>query len=552
MKVSPSTVVISGIKCATTTLGPKRNAGTRMLRFHGRFLIVVLVLIKASVCFAAYDDAKGFRTAGDLLNQGSYLEALAAYNEIVTHSDIYESRAKGIFFMGTIYSLYLDQYDEALRLYGTLIKDYPGSSFAQDALFNTGMVHYEKGAFGEAYQNFKKYLEKYPGGKHQQSAEVWVESAKTEMGAEKKKEPAPLPELTVADTTLRVLIRDQVTGVTLGAAGPITISHAFSGQAVYQGRGSLTLAARSGRLVVNGRELKVSRCVATANEGILAVDGKRYRGSLRISTDYTDKVQVINYVDLEGYLCGVVPREMSPKWAEDAIKAQAVAARSYALYIKQKSTDKPYDLVATTASQVYDGYDVEDPAATLAVDATRGEVMTYDDRLTIAYFHANSGGFTESAKNVWGADLPYLRGTRDPYSDNIPDGNWGLALSYLTVQERLNQYGLNVGAISRIRPIEISPSGRPLKVAVESTRGSTVLKSNDFRLKVGARTLRSTLFRLQDATGGVQVLGKGFGHGVGMSQWGAYRMAEAGHDYREILQYYYRGIQITSLTSPSL
>jgi stage II sporulation protein D len=353
----------------------------------------------------------------------------------------------------------------------------------------------------------------------------------------------------VADTTLRVLIRGKATSVTFGAGGPITISNVFSGQAVFEGRDFLTLTARSGRLVVNGRKLNVSRCVVSTNGGILALDGKHYRGSFRVLVDHASKVQVINYVDLEAYLYGVVPREMSPKWTEDAIKAQAVAARSYALYVKQKSTDKAYDLVATVASQVYGGFDAENPASNLAVDATRGEVMTYDGRLTIAYFHANSGGFTESAKNVWVADLPYLRGTRDPYSDNIPDGDWGLSLSYLTIQERLNQYGLNVGAISEIRPIDISASGRPLRVAVESVRGDTVLKSNDFRLKVGPETLRSTLFRLQDTAGGVLIIGRGFGHGVGMSQWGAYRMAEAGHDYREILQHYYQGVQITSLAA---
>jgi stage II sporulation protein D len=520
-----------------------------MLSYRNRFFVVVLILLKASICFASYDDVKGFRTAGDLLNQGSYLEALAAYNEIVMHSDIYESRAKGIFFIGTIYSLYLDQYDEALRLYSMLMKRYPASSFAEDALFNSGMVHYEKGAFEDAYQSFKSYLVKYPGGKHQQSAEVWIKSARKEMSAEKTKGPTPLPELPVPDTTVRVLIRDKATSLTLGAVGPFTLCHAFSGQTVYEGRGPLTLAARSGHLVVNGREINISKCVVTATGGILALDGNRYRGKFRISVDDANKVQVINDVELEAYLYGVVPREMSPKWGEDAIKAQAVAARSYALYIKQRSTDKPYDLVATTASQVYGGFDAESPASTLAVDATRGEVMTYDGRLTIAYFHANSGGFTESAKNVWIADLPYLRGTRDPYSEDIPDGDWGLAMSYLTIQERLDQYGLNVGAISRIRPIEISASGRPLRVAVDSARGGTVLKSNDFRLKVGAGTVRSTLFRLEDAIGGVRIIGKGFGHGVGMSQWGAYRMAEAGHDYRAILRHYYQGVQITSLAS---
>jgi stage II sporulation protein D len=413
------------------------------------------------------------------------------------------------------------------------------------------MVLYEKGAFARAHKSFNGYVEQYPGGKHRQSAEVWADSAKAEMGAEKAKEPEPLPRLAVDDTTVRVLIRDKATSVGLNTTSPITLSDPFLGRTVYKNRGPLTLTAGVGRLLINGKDSRISSCIASAKEGILALDGKHYRGTFRVSADHDGKINVINYVNLEAYLYGVVPREMSPKWDEDAVKAQAVAARTYALYIKEKSTDKAFDLVATTASQDYGGYDAENPASSKAVDATRGEVMTYDGRLTIAYFHANSGGFTESAKNVWVADLPYLRGTPDPYSDNIPNGTWDLSLSYQAVRDRLNQYGLNVGVITRIRPIDISASGRSLKVMVESTRGGTVLKSNDFRLKIGAMQLKSTLFRLQENTGGVQANGKGFGHGVGMSQWGAYRMAQAGHDYREILTHYYAGIEITNLTSPS-
>jgi stage II sporulation protein D len=177
--------------------------------------------------------------------------------------------------------------------------------------------------------------------------------------------------------------------------------------------------------------------------------------------DGDNRIQAINYVDLEAYLWGVVPSELSPHWAADSLKAQAVAARTYALYVKGRSSNKLYDLVATTASQVYGGYDAETPATTKAVNATRGEVMTYDGRLTIAYFHANSGGFTESARNVWLADLPYLRAVRDPYSDNIPNGMWELSLSYKAIQDRLNQYGLNVGSISQVLLFDISASGPP-------------------------------------------------------------------------------------------
>ena len=508
-------------------------------------LACLLILINISPSIAAYDDAKGFRVATNLLNQGGYLEALAAYQEIVAHSESYDNRAKGLFFMGTIYSLYLDQYDEALRLYEILMRDYSNSTFAQDALFNTGMVLYEKGAIQPAYKSFRKYLEAYPSGKHRQSAEVWAESAKAEIGTEKPRPPKALPGLVVDDTTLRVLIRDKSARVTFHAAGVLTISDAFSRRVVHRAHSPLNLTARTSRLIANEQDLKLSECIIAANEGIVSVDGKPYRGCFRIRAENADRIHVINCVDLEDYLYGVVPVEMPPTWAENALKAQAVASRTYALYIKGKSKDKGYDLVATTASQVYGGLDAETAASNKAVDATRGEIITHNGRLTIAYFHSNSGGFTESAKDVWVADLRYLKGIRDPYSDNIPGGSWELSLSRRAIQDRLNQYGLNVGAVTEIRPFDMSDSGRPAKIAVASTRGEIVLKSNDFRLKIGAMKLKSTLFVLSETADGLRIRGKGFGHGVGMSQWGAYRMAQAGHHYRDILRHYYSDVEIT-------
>jgi stage II sporulation protein D len=508
--------------------------------------LTVSVLVQCSVSFAAYDDAKGFRVAGDLLNQGSYLEAMAAYQEIVTHSESYENRAKGLYFMGTIYSLFLDQYDEALQLYQLLLRDYSKSTSAQDALFNTGMVLYEKGAFAEALRSFQRYLSQYPTGRHKLSAEVWAASAKAQAETGKPTAPASVPRLTVDDTILRVLVRDKVSAVTLNAATPITISGIVPGNIVHECSRPLNLTAETGRLFVNGEDLKVSRCTASSMAGILSIDGKPYRGIFRVLAE-NDKMIVINDIDVEAYLYGVVPREMPPKWAEEALKAQAVAARTYALYIKEKSSDKSYDLVATTASQVYGGYDAEAPATNRTVDSTTGEVMTHNGRLMIAYFHANSGGFTESASNVWVADLPYLKAIRDPYSDNVPNGTWDLSLSYETMQDRLNQYGLNVGPISQVRPIDISLSGRPVRIAIVLSSGPIELKSNDFRLKIGASKLKSALFRLQESAGSININGKGSGHGVGMSQWGAYRMAQAGHSYRDILKHYYKGVEVRRL-----
>ena len=508
------------------------------------FTACLFTLINVSASFAAFDDARGFRVAADLLNQGSYLEALGAYQEIVTYSESYENRAKGLLFMGAIYSLYLDQYDEALRLYSILMRDYSKSSFAQDALFNIGMVFYEKGNFEQAYESFKRYLSQYTTGKHRKSAEVWAESAKAEMVAEKPRLPEPLSGLAVKDTTLRVLVRGNASSVTFNTEGLITISDPFSGKIVHARRGPFTLTARTGRILANQEDLNLSQCIVAANQSIIALDVQPYRGSFRVLAENDGKIKVINYVELEEYLYGVVPREMSPGWPQDALKAQAVAARSYALYVKGKSSDKPYDLVATTASQVYGGYGAESPTSTRAVDATGGEVMTYEGRLVVAYFHANSGGFTEGARSVWVADLPYLTATPDPYSDNIPGGTWDLSLSYQDIQDRLNQYGLSIGTIYQVSPVDISSSGRPLRIVVVSSRGRIELKSNDFRLKIGAMKLRSTRLRIHKTTDGLRINGNGLGHGVGMSQWGAYRMAQTGYDYRDILTHYYKGVQI--------
>jgi len=226
-----------------------------------------------------------------------------------------------------------------------------------------------------------------------------------------------------------------------------------------------------------------------------------------------------------------------------------VAARTYVLYVKNKNSDKPYDVEATTASQVYGGYDAEVYASNSAVDTTRGQVMIYNGSLIIAYFHANSGGHTEDAKNVWSADIPYLKGIPDRYSERIPGGSWECFLSYEDVRNRLNRHGLGIGRIRELKPGGVSRSGRTLKMKVVSDQGTYALKSNNFRIKVGETKLKSTRFRIQPYRHGILIRGNGYGHGVGMSQWGANRMAQSGFKYQDILKHYYRGVRIVPLDS---
>jgi len=279
------------------------------------------------------------------------------------------------------------------------------------------------------------------------------------------------------------------------------------------------------------------------------VDALPYRGSFIISAK-PEGLELVNHLPLEQYLYGVVPREMPDTWAEHALMAQAVAARTYALYVSIKSRHKSYDLESTTDSQVYGGYNSESKRSNWAVDATRGKVITHDGKLIIAYFHSSSGGHTEDPANVWNTgEIPYLHGIPDRYSDKLPQGKWEYFLSYRDVLKRLNEHGLDISRLDQLKIIDKSNSGRYRTVIIYSNKGIYQLSSNHFRTTVGETRLKSTLFQMVHCPGGILFQGKGYGHGVGMSQWGARQMAQAGLTYQEILKYYYRDIKIVTLKS---
>jgi len=222
--------------------------------------------------------------------------------------------------------------------------------------------------------------------------------------------------------------------------------------------------------------------------------------------------------------------------------------RTYALYIKEKNDTPLYDLEATTASQVYGGYFAESKHSTQAVNATRGQVMTHNGNLIIAYFHSNSGGHTANPANVWDTgEIPYLPGIPDHFSENRQKKTWEYYLSYEDALKRLNKYGLAISRIDRLKVTGKSKSGRYCKVIIYSNKGVSQLSSNHFRNTVGETKLKSTLFHMFPSPGGILFKGKGYGHGVGMSQWGARKMAQSGSTYQDILKYYYKNIKIETL-----
>ncbi|MGB9904782.1 MAG: SpoIID/LytB domain-containing protein, partial [Desulfotomaculales bacterium] len=260
---------------------------------------------------------------------------------------------------------------------------------------------------------------------------------------------------------------------------------------------------------------------------------------------------------LEEYLYGTVPAEMPAGWPPEALKAQAVASRSYALaQIKKNSGASPFDLLATQVSQVYRGYDWETPATNRAVDETRGVVLTWRGAPAEAYFHSSSGGFTENSEDVWKNRVDYIRARPDPFDLNDRHYNWQVSYPKEELIKQLASKGYKFKDIFDLAEKERTSTGKRVKrllVSGLSETGAPVTveigNANEVRTALGLKSAFFTLEKELDARQKlvrVTLRGNGSGHGLGMSQYGALGMAGKGYSYQDILKYYYSGITIST------
>jgi stage II sporulation protein D len=508
-----------------------------MIRY---ILFLILILGGAGPSFA-YNTNQAMEEADAFLRNGQYLEAVGAYQDISDLSPDPEMKAKATLRIGDIYSYFLNNNERALEKYGAVIKKYESSMHAANAHFNSGMILYEKNRYKEALNEFKIYLKRYPRGDRRDTAEFMIETCQRPPPAMKEKKPSFKK---AKEENVRVLVVTGLQGIRVDSTSVFEVRDGY-GKDVSGKVQSAALTISGGNIRLDGKSLSHDRPVIVPLEGQwLNLNGTPYRGELRIAKSARGDMDVINILDVEAYLYGVVPKEMSPKWHLEALKAQAIAARTYVLYQKEKSKDRDYDVIATTASQVYGGAGAESAMSNQAVDETKGMVLLYEGQLALTYFHANSGGMTEEARRVWSADVPYLKGVRDDYSTKAPGCLWKLSLNVDKIRAALNRKGLDVGQIKRLMPVDISPSGRVTKIKIFHGGKESVLSGNDFRLKTDPTQVKSTLFTMTNEGDEIHLEGKGSGHGVGMSQWGAYIMAREGLSYGDILRHYYYGVEL--------
>jgi stage II sporulation protein D len=305
----------------------------------------------------------------------------------------------------------------------------------------------------------------------------------------------------------------------------------------------LELRRVKGGIAANGRILRGLKVSAPA---FVLVNGKGYRGVVEVSL-LEKGLQVVNELPLEEYLVGLINCEISSQWPMEAVKAQAVIARSYALFQREARKNAPYHLESTVIDQVYEGCDIEDSRAVRGVKETAGEVLSYGGLVVQAFYHSNCGGHTEAAENVWSYSIPYLQGVRCSYCQSANSYHWEQQLPLKKIEAQLKAAGFNVTGLRDIRAGARNRSGRLTEVILATSRGRVTVPAVSLRKALGYTVIKSTNFDVTIVDSDAFFNGNGYGHGVGLCQWGAKQRAADGFSYREILAYYYPGTRLEAI-----
>ncbi|MHB2026472.1 MAG: SpoIID/LytB domain-containing protein [Elusimicrobiota bacterium] len=274
------------------------------------------------------------------------------------------------------------------------------------------------------------------------------------------------------------------------------------------------------------------------------VNGRCYRGMLVLRRNSGDTVTAIDILDIEDYLLGVLPNEMDPAWPLEALKAQAVVARTFAYTQLDKYARQGYDLSDDTRSQVFGGLSRVSPAVQKAVNQTAGEVLGYKGKILDVYYHACCGGHTANEADVWGGPQPPrpLRGVRDPYCRRSPFYKWRVGVPLAKVLSALEPAALIAGPLESFRIGKKDWNGYVQSFIGVVNGDRLPISASKFRRRIGNSFLKSArIYKVKLRSNRVEFYGHGLGHGVGLCQWGAKAQAQDGRGYERILKFYFPG-----------
>jgi stage II sporulation protein D len=360
---------------------------------------------------------------------------------------------------------------------------------------------------------------------------VQIRTKRTNLGSLPVLVACLLPFSAFAGEQIRVVIADNQRSVTVSSPGGMSVV----GLAQRQTGKRLTVAASS-----LGNQPARFRPRGEA----LHVNGKQYRGVVELRKKKGNVLRVVNELDIEDYLLGVVAAEIPSDWEREALKAQAVASRTYALYQKQNAGRRSYHILATVDSQMYLGKRGERVRATEAVEETRGLVITYRGDVIPAFYHSSCGGHTENALELWGIDEPFLKGVDCDCQNISKYGIWEKRFTTAGVIRALRREGFRLAHIGSVEMGDVTPAGRVKNVIFRNGGGSTSVPAETIRAALGYSNIPSIFFEPELIDQEVVFSGRGLGHGIGLCQWGAKDMARNGADYKAIISHYYPGTAV--------
>lgn len=277
-------------------------------------------------------------------------------------------------------------------------------------------------------------------------------------------------------------------------------------------------------------------------DGTIELEGTPYRGEIRLLKDPKEGITAIESLDVEDYILGVLGSEMPDYWESEALKAQAICIRTFALNLWENG------VTLNSIHLAYKGTRKETPAIKRAVARTRGVVMLYKKDLFPAYFHSTCGGHTEDANLVFGKEgIPPLKGVRCDYCKDSRYYRWRREIATQELEKNIQKAYPSLKGILEVRPLERGLGRHASQVEIRYASGSYRMNANEFRLLVGPNHLLSTAFDATTKGNTMRFSGNGWGHGVGLCQYGAGTMAKEGFTWQEILKRYFPGVEFVKI-----
>ncbi len=340
---------------------------------------------------------------------------------------------------------------------------------------------------------------------------------------------------------IRVAIIQNAESLNLKVGGFYEISVPGRKKVSARGRNLMTTVTsyKNGILMGDSNFNADSVLISADNADMIIINGRTFRGDVKFIKNKSGKLIAVNYVELEDYIRGILYHEVSHYWPMEALKAQAIVCRTYAVYQMQENKLRDYDVTSDIYSQVYGGKTSERYRTTSAVFATAGMMLTFQDKVFPAYFHSTCGGHTEDAFLLWKTNIAPLKGVPCNFCEGSPHFNWHYVLTREEVRDKLVKGGYNINSIEDITIMARDGSGRVTDLKIKTAKNESKIPAKDFRNIIGPNIIRSANFSVNLVHDDVVFEGLGWGHGVGLCQWGAYFMAKRGFSAMQILEYYY-------------